>query len=92
MRFEWDTDKAARNNQAHGISFDEAIEVFTDPNAFEDFDPSHSDVEPRYRRVGLSSRRLLLVVFAERAENVIRIVSARKSTTKERERYEEAQG
>ncbi|GAC1446717.1 MAG: hypothetical protein NVSMB56_08060 [Pyrinomonadaceae bacterium] len=45
MRFEWDTDKASANIKDHGVSFDEAREVFDDPNAIMDFDKTHSNVE-----------------------------------------------
>jgi len=89
MFFEWDPDKAETNFGKHGVSFEEATEVFLDPQAIEEFDDSHSTIEPRYRRIGLSSRRLLLVVFVEQVQNVIRIVSARKATNKEQQLYEE---
>ncbi len=88
MLFEWDPDKAASNLRKHGVSFDEAAEVFLDREGIEEFDPAHSVEEPRYRRIGLSSQRLLLVVFIDRSEDVIRIISARKATGKEHKLYE----
>jgi uncharacterized DUF497 family protein len=42
MRFEWDEAKAAINLNIHGVSFDEASEVFFDPNAIEGYDSEHS--------------------------------------------------
>jgi uncharacterized DUF497 family protein len=68
MRFEWDAAKAALNLKTHGISFDEAVEVFFDPNAVEGFDAQHSNDEDRFYIIGFSTRRLLYVVYAERLQ------------------------
>ena len=88
MRFEWDANKAASNFLKHGVSFDEAIEVFYDPNALEDYDALHSSAEARFFVIGLSSRRLLYVIYAETKSSAIRIISARKPTRAERKIYE----
>jgi uncharacterized protein len=88
MRFEWDAAKAAANFKKHGISFVEATEVFYDPNAREGYDAAHSVDETRFFTIGLSSRRLLFVVFTETANEIVRLVSARKVTKAEREIYE----
>jgi len=88
MRFEWDPDKVAMNVQKHGVSFEEACEVFDDPNAVDAFDAEHSVRESRFTVIGFSSRRLLFVVFTERAGDAIRIISARKATRRERSKYE----
>lgn len=90
MRFEWDDAKAAANFQKHGVSFDEATEVFYDPNALEDYDPGHSDEEARFFIIGLSSRRLLYVVHLERQGDVLRVISARRASKLERKDYERA--
>lgn len=74
--FEWDDEKAKANLREHGVSFDEAIEVFSDDFAIDEYDDSHTDEEPRFHIIGLSSRRLLMVVYAERNGEVIRIISA----------------
>lgn len=86
MRFEWDDEKALINLEKHGVSFGEATEVFYDPNALEGYDAEHSIGETRFFIIGLSSRRLLYVVYAEREGDVVRIISARKAVTKEQER------
>jgi uncharacterized DUF497 family protein len=88
VRFEWDDEKAQANMEKHGVSFGEATEVFYDPNALEDYDPGHSDEEDRFFIIGLSSRRLLYVIYAERASDAVRIISARKADKAERENYE----
>lgn len=90
MRFEWDDTKAAANLRKHRVSFGEATEVFYDPNALEDYDPEHSDAESRFFIIGLSSRRLLYVVYAERAGDAVRIISARKADKSDRKFYERA--
>ena len=89
VRFTWDPDKAAENVRNHkGVTL-EGTEIFSDPNLQEEFDGMHSDDEPRYLAIGLSSRRLLQVVFTEPEEGVIHIISARKASAKERKLYEE---
>ncbi len=87
MRFEWDAQKASVNFLKHKVAFDEATEVFSDPNALEDYDAGHSTSETRFSIIGLSTRRSLLVVFTEDIDKV-RIISARKTTRAEREAYE----
>ncbi len=89
LRFDWDPDKARLNRHQHGIAFEEAQTAFDDPHARIIDDPDHSEVEPRAILLGYTQRnRLLVVVFAER-EDVIRMISARKATRKERKTYEE---
>ena len=88
MRFEWDDQKARENFKKHGVTFGEATEVFYDPNAIEDYDAGHSVGEARFVIIGLSSRRLLYVVYAERAADLVRIISARKADKAEHEFYE----
>lgn len=88
MKFEWDDQKAVENLAKHGVSFGEATEVFYDPNAIEDYDVRHSVDESRFVIIGLSTRRLLYVVYAERAADLVRIISARKADRAEQEIYE----
>lgn len=89
MRFDWDDTKAAVNHAKHGVSFDEAETVFLDALARIEEDPDHSVAEQRYLIWGLSAlHRLLLVSFSERGET-IRIISARRASREERQRYEE---
>lgn len=91
MEFEWDPRKAAANLKKHGVGFDEAAEAFFDENAVELFDESNSEEELRYQLVGLSSTRLLFVVYTVRAE-IVRIISARKASAKQLEFYNEQKG
>ena len=88
MRFEWDDEKAISNLEKHGVSFGEATEVFYDPYALEDYDTRHSASESRFVIIGLSSRRLLYVIYAERTADIIRVISARKANKYEQRFYE----
>jgi len=93
VQFEWDRRKAASNLRKHGVSFDEASTVFRDQLAYIFDDETHSAQEHREIIIGRSTRnRLLLVCFTERAEDVVRIISARSATKMEREDYEENRG
>lgn len=93
VQFEWDRRKAALNLQKHGVSFSEASTVFRDALAIIFDDEAHSDQEYREIIIDHSTRdRLLLVCFTEKAENVVRITSARLATRKEREDHEENRG
>lgn len=90
MKFEWDPSKAASNIRKHGVSFEEAITVFKDPFAFIFDDTAHSEHEHREIIIGVSAlRRMILVCFVERYEDIIRIVSARPATRQEIKDYEE---
>lgn len=89
LRFEWDLRKALTNQVKHGVSFEEAMSIFTDPLARIFDDPDHSVAESREIIIGLSQKqRLLVVCFTERSDTV-RIFSARKATKWERQDYEE---
>lgn len=84
--FEWDSGKAERNQRKHGISFERATEAFGDPFARMDYDIGHSAHEDRFSLLGMVDGTLLvMVIFTE--HDVIRIISARKATRQERERY-----
>jgi len=95
MKFDWNPDKAKENERKHnGITFEEAVEVFYDLTAFEDYDDEHSDsAEIRFLRVGNSAKRLLRVSFTIREDEtggeIIRIISARKCAVEEIEKYYE---
>jgi uncharacterized protein len=89
MKFEWDNNKAQVNVDKHGVSFEEAQTVFADPLAAIFDDEGHSDEESREIIVGHSiGNRLLLVCFTQRSE-VVRLISARPATKRERKDYEE---
>lgn len=90
MTFEWDPDKALSNERKHGVSFDEAKTVFGDHRAVHEYDGDHSWHEDRFMIIGTSERaRVLTVVYVERTEMAMRLISARAATIRERRHYEE---
>jgi uncharacterized protein len=89
MIFDWDPNKAANNLSKHSVSFEEVKTVFDNPLAVIFDDVAHSMGERREIMIGYSQcDRLLLVSFVERS-GVIRLISARLATPRERERYEQ---
>jgi uncharacterized DUF497 family protein len=88
VTFVWDEEKARINPLNHdGVTFQQAAEAFFDPFLVV-ADASRND-EARDAVVGLDRRwNLLYVVYIERENDTIRIISARKATRKEREYYE----
>jgi uncharacterized DUF497 family protein len=89
VNFEWDPAKARQNRRKHRVSFQEAATVFGDPLAVTYPDPDHSVSEQRFITVRMSGAgRVLMVAHLDRNEN-IRIISARKTTRRERKHYEE---
>jgi len=89
IRFEWDERKSRANQRKHGVSFDEASSVFFDQQAIEFYDNKPGQFEDRFLLLGVSAKlRILMVCHCLREEgNVIRIISARKATKKERRNY-----
>lgn len=89
MEFEWDTNKARKNLAKHGVSFQEASEIFSDALSSSVCDPDHSDEEARYLIFGKNlNGKCLVVSYAER-NGKIRIISARLMTPGERRSYEQ---
>ena len=85
----WDGRKADQNARKHGVTFEEAATVFSDPLALIIEDESHPE---NARIIGESiAARILLVVFVEREADVLRLISARRATRHERRRYEEGE-
>lgn len=90
LLFEWDRRKAEKNEEKHGISFDEASTAFGDTLSLTINDHRHSEGEVRYVLIGRTYRGNLVVVsHVERNEDVIRVITARPATRTERRKYEE---
>jgi len=90
--FSWDAHKAGSNLKKHGVSFEEAATIFADHDALDWDDAEHSHSEQRFKRLGASLRgRILIVVYTQRrskyGKEIIRIISARQATHKERKAY-----
>jgi hypothetical protein len=91
VRFAWDAGKARINERKRGVSFELARHVFDDPNALMNQDRIE-DGEYRWQTLGMVEGVLLLLVahtFTEEgADEVVRIISARRADRKERKLYE----
>ena len=89
IAFEWDENKNTINKDKHGLSFEEAREVFYDDNAVLFDDPDHSIGEERFLIIGmLKSSKVCIVSHCYRDnDNVIRIISARQATKNEKNTY-----
>jgi uncharacterized DUF497 family protein len=92
MRYEWNIHKSELNVKKHGISFEEAKEIFDDPLHISMLDKRFSYFEERWISVGQTKKTKLLVVanlfFDDSGEEVIRIISARRATSNEQRQYE----
>lgn len=92
LRFEWDSAKAATNLRKHGVSFETAARVFSDPEALLELDRI-AEGEERWRAIGrIGEQVVLAVAHTVREEDegeTIRIISARRADRRERRRYEE---
>ena len=91
IKFEWDEKKNEINKRKHGLSFEEAKEVFGDENAILFDDPDHSMDEDRFLIIGsVKSSKICIVSHCYRDnDNVIRLISARQATKNEQRVYEE---
>jgi len=89
IEFEWDARKDRANRKKHGVSFEEAATACYDEEGLLLDDPEHSDNEDRFVILGVrSALRLLVVVHAYRGDDaIIRIISARKALSSERDLY-----
>jgi uncharacterized DUF497 family protein len=90
IRFEWDPVKARTNQRKHGVTFGDAMHVFQDPCAL--FERDHEAGELRWQATGLAGGEVLLfvahTVCEEGEDEIIRLISARRATRKERKRYD----
>lgn len=93
MRFDWDQNKSRANLRKHGISFETASLVFDDPNQLSVQDRFEGG-EERWQTMGLVNGIAVLMVAHtlddDGREEVVRIISARKATLRERQRYHES--
>lgn len=90
MRFEWDEAKNDTNFRKHSVTFDEAIDIFSDPD-LDEFDVTEDGYqEERWRAIGRANRAsldVLVVVYTDRVPNTRRIISARPADRKETNAY-----
>ncbi|MEJ2624191.1 MAG: BrnT family toxin [Pseudolabrys sp.] len=89
--FDWDEGNIRKSADKHGVDFREAEQVFLDPRLLILVDEEHGGEKKRFHAYGQSAAgRLLLVSFTLRQrETLIRVISARNMSRKERQRYAE---
>jgi len=87
MTYQWDPNKAKSNLKKHGVRFADAVSVFEDEDAITIEDAHES--ENRFITIGRDILLRILVVIYTFRGHIIRIISARKATARERKMYEE---
>jgi len=92
VEFSWDEAKNASNQKKHGLSFEEARDLFTSDTYLEMFDDRHSEMEDRFLAVVLISRGLIVVAWTQSEEDAIHRISARFATKRETGMYETYMG
>ena len=89
VKVEWDEDKNLQNHRKHGISFEQAQDLFLSRTDYlEVFDWEHSEQEDRFIAVGPLSRGVVVIMWTARDEDTVRIISARPATPREKRLYE----
>jgi uncharacterized DUF497 family protein len=88
MQFEWDERKNRINICKHGLDFADAWEIFTMPMLVA-LDDRENYGEERWIGIGILKSRVVVVVYTERGEDTVRIISLRKALSHERKRYEQ---
>jgi uncharacterized protein len=83
-RYQWDAKKAEQNWRKHGITFDHAVTAIEDKFAIEDID--EYEAEERWNLLGVCDGVILHVTYTMRG-GYIRIISARRATPHEQDRY-----
>jgi len=87
--YDWDDKKNKENFKKHKVTFEEAITIFEDPLVAIDKDRSENYDEERFQALGRNqARKHLFVVFCEREDDLIWIISARKQMPREKRRLE----
>jgi uncharacterized DUF497 family protein len=87
VQYEWDDGKAADNLRKHGVDFRDAIEALEDPNRLEEIDTRFAYDQERIQVIGMAQGRVLFAVVTFRGEDICRIISARRATKHEQDRY-----
>jgi len=88
MNFEWDEEKNKINIRKHGFDFVDAWEIFENP-MLTYFDTRENYGEARYIGIGFLRQHIVVIVFTERDNNTIRIISLRKALKHERKKFEQ---
>ena len=89
MHLEWDEEKNKANLRKHGLDFADAWEIFASP-MLTALDERAEYGEVRWIGIGMLKTRVVVIVFIERDEDIIRVISPRKALSHEHKQYEQA--
>jgi uncharacterized DUF497 family protein len=91
LGFDWDVGNAQKSTDKHDVSQKEAEEIFLDPRLLVFVDEKHSEDETRDHAYGRTTAgRLLQASFTTRQNaTLVRVISARPMSRRERSRYDE---
>ena len=84
----WDEAKRRENLRKHGVDF-AIVEGFDWLNSIASEDTSERYGEQRYVSIGPIGKKIYVLVWTERSDDVIRVISLRDANTIERKRHEE---
>jgi uncharacterized DUF497 family protein len=87
VHYEWDRSKAVLNLRKHGVDFADAIAALEDPNRLEEVDTRFPYGEERIQVIGMAGNLVLFVAVTQSDEDTYRIISARRATKHEQDRY-----
>ncbi len=93
MEFRWDENENEKNRKKHGVSFEDAAEVFDDPLHVSILDHRFDYFDERWITMGSTKKGNVIVVghlyyLTQEGEEIIKIITARKATKKEIKQYE----
>jgi uncharacterized protein len=89
MKFEWDEQKNLENIRRHGIDFHDVPSIFQ-YYVLIDLDDRHDYGEERWLGIRMLRNSLAVVVFTERDNEIIRLISVRQANKYERQKYQRA--
>jgi uncharacterized DUF497 family protein len=87
VEYEWDAAKAAENRRRHRVDFVDSIAAIEDPNRIEELDTRFGYGEERIRIIGQAAANILFVITTQRGNRTCPIISARRATRHEQDRY-----
>ena len=87
LRFAWDSEKAESNLDKHGVSFEQGMTIFSDPDEVMLPDPDHSNEEERYISIGRATNGEVMLACYTENDNLIRLISVRRAAPAEIQIY-----
>jgi len=87
VEYEWDEGKNALNVAKHGLDFSDAWQIFVDPNRITFVDDRKDYGEARFKTIGKATEEIIVSVCYTDRNGVVRVISLRKASRKEREAY-----